>query len=527
MSKFNNISVALWVSVLSFVCSLSLSESQIMGDGKEYLLYARAFAAHLSPEIKQEDILHVASMLDNSAPSFRAEMEKFGKEYTINGLQYGKGFVTSPGGELFSWHFWLYPLFVAPFFEVTDRLGLPPAYAFTLCNWAFVLGALTYLLFFWNASSTQKILLSALFLLTGTTYYIWWSHPEVFTASLMLLALMMTSDKRYGLAMMFGAIAATQNPPLVLLIGLIAAIAAFDIAQENKGSVLGVKLSLISSKILPYLLASLVIAFLPVFYFQYMLGVANPIAAGGSADSALISFSRLGSLFFDINMGMIVAAPGIFVGIVIVLLASAVDLNGNGWRRVVGRNWFLFACVALSLAMALPALATTNWNHGHSVFSRYAYWLAVPLIYGLVVSLNNITSRMRVFTAIAIICIQLGVVTYYGLFGKNGRSDYLSFKPISDYVLLNFPGLYNPIPEIFIERLNRQEGVPNASDANQHIFAYPSANQPTKLLLTKFVADSVEKECSPASVVSSEGEWTYMNLQPNSKCSLAIAHQPF
>lgn len=522
MNKFNNISVALWASVLALVFSFSLYQSQITGDGHEYLMYARAFAAHLSPDFRRDDVMHVASMLDKSNPEFRTSLNKLGKEKTIGDLQYGRGFVTSPRGELHSWHFWSYPLFVAPFFELTHWVDLPPATAFTLCNWAFIFGALSYLLFFWKGSALQKQTLAALFLLTGTTYYVWWSHPEIFTASLMLLALMMASDKRYGLAMISSAVAATQNPPVILLIGFIASLAVFDIVRQNNDYHIGRKWALIGGKVVPFFIVSLAIATLPVVYFLYTLGVANPIVAGGAANPALISLGRLESFFFDLNMGMVVAGPGIFVGIAFVLLASLVGSRFNIWNGIIARHWFLVFCILLSVAMALPTLSTTNWNHGHSVYGRYAYWVGIPLIYGLVISMHSLGERARLTTSFVIICIQLFAVAYYGVFGKNWRSDYAAFKPISNYVLRNYPWLYNPIPEIFIERLNNKEGVSKPGDANQLIFAYPSINKPTKLLLSKDMAASVATKCSPTSVVYTEGGWAYINLPSASKCNSII-----
>jgi len=322
--------------------------------------------------------------------------------------------------------------------------------------------------------------------------------------------------------MICSAFAATQNPPLILLNGFIASLAAFDITQQHKDYPISKKFTLIGGKVVPAFLASLVIASLPIVYFLYTLGVANPIAAGGAASPALITSDRLESLFLDLNMGMVVAALGIFAGITFVLLASLAESKFSIWNGVVVRHWFLIACVFLSITLALPTLSTTNWNHGHSVYSRYAYWLGIPLIYGLVVSMHSLSSRIRLVASLAIISIQLITVAYYGLFGKNWRSDYTKFKPISNYVLRNYPQLYNPIPEIFIERLNNKEGVPKPDNANQPIFAYPSMNQPTKLLLSNTIAGSVASKCPLASRVSAEDGWAYINLPPTSKCNLNL-----
>ncbi len=501
-----------------------MSQAEITGDGREYLAYARAFAAHLSPDFRQEDLLHVASMLDRQEPSFREGLEELGREYTVGRLAYGKGFVATQSGSLYSWHFWFYSMFVAPFFEFVHRMELPPASAFALCNWVFVLGALAYLSFLWKGSALQKHTLAALFLLSGTTYYIWWSHPEVFTASLILLALMMASDKRYTLGMMVGAIASTQNPPVFLLVIFISLLAVADISSKTIAASFGGRLLTAVRRIAPGLLSSIFVASLPALYFLQALGVASPIAAGGAANPNLISIERLWSLFFDLNLGIIVAAPGILLGITIVLLTSMMHPKDPAQKDKSTSYPFLYLCIFLSISMAVPTLSTTNWNHGHSVYSRYGFWVGIPLIFGLVKSIPNISTAMVRGVAITVIAIQAVVVSYYGVFGKNWRSNYISFKPISHYFLREFPQYYNPIPEIFIERISGKEGVPDPNDGNALVFAYPSTNSPTKLLLPNVMVDSIASKCAHTSIVRAEGGWSYVNLIRPSKCNLEEHH---
>ena len=163
-------------------------------------------------------------LLEGADPGFRAAAARFGNEETIGGLRFGRGFVTAPDGSLYSWHFWLYPMLVAPFGVLVQALGMAPATAFTLFNGLCAALALAYLLLRWRAPPGARALLASLFLLSGTTYYLWWSHPEVYTASLLLLALMLASDRRHGVAMLACALAAAQNPPLVLLMGGIGAL---------------------------------------------------------------------------------------------------------------------------------------------------------------------------------------------------------------------------------------------------------------------------------------------------------------
>ena len=514
MENYNNIYVAFWASILSALFVLSLHQARLRGDGNEYLLYTRALSAHFSPDLRKEDIEHIASILDKSEPDFRKKSDELGKGYSLSkGAQYdGRGFVRAQNGTIYSWHFWLYSAFVAPFFEITYWIGMPPAQAFVLCNWAFVLATLSYLTFYWSAIRLQKQVLASLFLLTGTTYYIWWSHPEVFTASLILLGLMLANDKRYGLAMFTSALAAAQNPPVIFLLAFFAVKALlgdhpirFDgfsfkaVLKNNRRNFI-------------VIFVTLCIAIFPVVFFNMTLGVPNPIAAAGDADISLISISRLFSLYFDLNLGMIGAAPGVFLGVGSLIFLIIL----RGWK--IDRPAAIFAQIQplvigifLSIIMALPALSTSNWNHGHSVFSRYAYWLAIPIIFGFVTSLANLSRRISIGLGVTVVAIQLATVTYFGLWGDNWRSDYLYFKPIANYVLQNHARLYNPIPEIFVERLRHREGMPSIIEHQNQVFIYPEKGNPTKILLPSSLAKIIYSTCPNIVMNKTEGDWSYLS----------------
>ncbi len=535
-----------WALALGVLLALALPRSRIIGDGREYLLYAQAFAAHLSPDIRPSDLARVAGMLERSDPGFGELAESFGNEQQLGSLRFGRGFVTAPDGRLYSWHFWLYPLLVAPFLLLVQAIGQAPALAFTLCNGVFVAGALAYLLLRWQAAPAARALLAGLFLTTGTTYYLWWSHPEVYTASLLLLALMTGSDRRYGPAMLASALAATQNPPLVLLLGGLAVLGLWDARRARAPTRLAAagvagrpdgRHSPRLAPLLAYLAASLVIAALPALFFGATLGVLNPIAAGGAADPGLIGVQRLMSMYFDLNLGLVVAAPGILIGIALTAVLLAVAwLRGlragtaaaaraepdpdRGFVAVARPGLVLLACIAISAAMALPALSTTNWNHGQTVFSRYAYWLGVPLVFGLVIGLRALAPPIRIAVGLFVIGTQALAVAYYGLFGNTWRGDYLAFKPVSSQLMRHLPALYNPVPEIFIERIAGRELPAGAASAPREAYAFPPDGPPTKLLVSARLADAMIAACAPASVVPVEGGWRYLNLRPGATCPL-------
>jgi hypothetical protein len=521
LMRYNNYAVAFWAAVLAGMFVGALQQSEWRGDSTEYLLYAHAYVAHLSPEFRREDIAGVLGTMEKGDPDFLNIAPSIGKgrEFGRKAQLDGKGYVTTSNGQVYSWHFWLYPLFVAPFFQFTQWIGVPFIDAFIFCNWVFMLLALGYLTWSWKGTSFQKHILAGLFLLTGTTYYVWWPHPEVFTASLLLLALMTASDRRYGWSMLSTALAAAQNPPLIILLAALAVRVVIDkdIICVEQGSI---KIQIGAHyRTLLMIIAAFAISLAPVVFFQLALGVSNPIVAAGGADAGLISWSRLFSLFADLNQGMVVATPGIFLGVVVLMLTAL--WYGN---RLGGAAWLspVWVGMLISVTMAVPALATTNWNPGQAVFTRYAYWLSVPITFGFVVSLGALPRRWRIMLGLAVVITQLMTVGYYGLWGKNWRSNQLVLKPVAKYVLLNYPWLYNPVPQIFIARLPHGEDAADVDNEGRLVYRYPDKGMPTKILLHQSQVEEVQKilkrDCNSVSVVPAEGNWVYLNVRGSAGC---------
>lgn len=514
---------ALWTAPFLVLLVLSFRQVKRTGDGLEYLLSARALSAHLSPDFRKDDIEYVGNILNQSEPGLRENIENAIETLRTvpgrpNGVRYWGGFIQTADGTLYSWHFWLYSAFVVPFLQIVQWLRLPPLYAFVLCNWAFMLGALFYLTSHWKAKTLQRHVLTGLFLSTGTTYYIRWTHPEVFTASLILLALMLMSDRRHGWAMLASALAAAQNPPVMLLVAYIGTVAVLHgRGFRSANSSLGGEIEN-GGKNLLVILATVSVALSPLVFFRAAVGVFNPITAAGSAQVSLISASRLWSLYFDLNQGMVVAAPGVLLGAAalpfLIVLASRQVERGGGVLWQMGP---LFIGVFLSVAMAVPSLATRNWNSGQAVFMRYAYWLGIPIVFGLVATLARLPRRVSMGVGIGVVVIQIATVGYYGIVGGASHLSELSLKPIASYVLRNYPELYSPVPEIFVERVRRAGGWPRIG-GGQQMYLYPEEGEPTKILLASGRARVIADTCQTASPTEVEGGWAYLSLRGERSC---------
>jgi len=191
-------------------------------------------------------------------------------------------------------------------------------------------------------------------------------------------------------------------------------------------------------------------------------------------------------------------------------------INAEQHKKESVEMKFILYGILISLVLAIPSLSTTNWNHGQTVFSRYAYWLSIPIIFGFVLAIRQLQSTKFIHICKFVIVVQMVTVGYYGVYGKTWNAHFLYFKPISVFIMDNFPSIYNPIPEIFIERLMHSE----KKIEKDRIYVYYNSknNKPTKMLLHNEMAVSIKKKCPEVTITSAEGNWRYININSESKC---------
>lgn len=510
-----------WGIALSAAIISSGNKAQVVGDGNEYVLQAVAFARHFSPEIEKEDIASLPEAFVSSRRNLPNGATKLGLTQPLKGnATYSFGFVATENQNVYGWHFWLYSALVSPIFKAIGYVDGSPALSFVLFNWIMVLLALSYTAFVWQRPLFDKHLVAILFLLGGTSYYVWWTHPEVFTSSLLLISLMALSDKRTLTSILASALAATQNPPLVFLVAAIVIVAA---VQRHRPFI-GVGPFLISVirdyRLLAMAALGLVIVLWPLAFFFWKVGVPNPIAATGWADASLLSLHRMQSLFFDLNQGMVMGIPGVFFGGVVVLFVSVfarARYSNTVQYFDIARPIFLAICC--SVVLALPTLATLNWNHGQTVFNRYAYWLAVPIMFGFVWSLGCLNRGLRIAIGTGVAVMQAVVLIYYGVWGQDWKADFLVLKPFATAILDSSPSSYNPVPEIFIERVGRKEERASVSKDQVYVYCDSVSHLPRKLLVNLEAAKDVSRQCDDALVVPVEGGWAYLNLPGDKHCN--------
>jgi hypothetical protein len=418
---------------------LALSRPYFGGDVVEYALETVAIADHGSPDIRLGDIARAHQL----APQLSGVFQLLENDMRAGKQDVYAAFVRGRGGDVYSVHFFGYPALAALPFKLFEKIGVPPFKAFQVVNYAavFVLG-LALLRFFGSARRAAFGLL--LFLLCGGALYLNWTSPECVTAACLLSGLLfylapVPASAPLAAGLLAG-LAGQQNPTLVFFFGFAPLLKLYLEWRAGAGLRANLQAQLTRANLGGLALGAAVFALPPLFNLVEF-GVPNIIARKFS-DAGLISATRLVSFFFDLNQGMILILPGVL---------AALALWGRSMDGAPKRALGLFAlCLLFVLALIVPALAVLNWNSGAQGVMRYGFWAAMPL---LLVLLWRLRAAVRWPLG-----LTLGLVLAQGLATAHAFSySYVEFSPLAKFVLRHAPNHYHPEPEIFAERMARND----------------------------------------------------------------------
>lgn len=434
---------------LVLMLGVLLKTPSLRGDGNEYVQMVVSFSRHAGPDLQEGDS-DVYNLLRKKS------------SLTLNPYP-TPGFFSTASGELYSYHFWLYPLFALPAYMFLQISGLNVFRAFEVTNYLMFVCAIALILFYSGFSSRQKLLFSALLILSPVPWYLLWPSPEIFSCSLIVASIAFFTRKNYYPAILFASIAATQNAPIVILTIYFIIYAVIGILRSKKYT--GV----------PLLLACSLPAFLPSIFYLVKYGSPNLIYKTGYASFDAISFQKTFDFFFDLNMGMLPYLPFVLTFCVFLLLYS--------WKR--GRR-AIYELLIVILAMVLLAETTLNWNSDAGGVMRYAVWIIPLVIWGIIESLDFSHRIDRVFISLALVSqlvISVPIIFFYVPY-------YTEHNILARYVLDNYPYLYSPVPETFAERTLGREG----GYANDLPVVYCNGDgYATKILTDYFKLEQLEK----------------------------------
>ncbi len=391
-------------------CLIAGSPPRLIGDGREYLAQAIEFASFHGPAFRPTDIPHIQSELSRFDPAL-ASWDIWSS--TIEDVNRGRVFL----------HFWFYALLAAPGVWLADVLGAPPTFAFTALNLLLFGAAL------WVALPRVGPA-GCILLFAGPI--VWWidkAHTEVFTFALLMITFALMRDRPLWSMLAAGA-AATQNPPIAILIPmvLVAAVVRDRSAMTNRRVIAGAA-------------AATALALLHPVYTYTHHGRLSLLLE--QARSGIPHFQTLSAVVLDPTLGLI----GNFPFFLIVLLGGVLTLMWRSRRHVLRED--VVIPIAAAAIFLFSFSRTTNMHHGGTPsLSRYALWLiplAVPLLSAL--QHNSGIGWSRFLRSAAFCSALISIVAFHPSVPQNSREP----TWLATFLWTRYPAWNNPLPEVFIE----------------------------------------------------------------------------
>jgi hypothetical protein len=475
------------LAALVWVAALAGARPQ--GDGGEYLLMAHALGTHATPDIRLDD----AEWLRTREPRLERVARKL-----VHGLRHHEltplaAVRRSERGAYFPLHFWLYSLLAVPPLWLTEALDMAPSAALLAVN---ALASTFALCLLWLHFERTRfgLVAAAVFVLSGTTFYLGWTGPEALTGAAVVGSCLAARRGELGLASVGAALAAAQNPSTLALVPF--ATAHFLLQHRT-----------LRRKDVGLLVFAAVLAVLPYAFFYVEFDLPSPLGRF-AADPRLIGFERAWSLVFDLDQGLVYGMPGALFAFASAAVL-ALRLLPNSARAPAARDTAL--TLLLVSVMSLPTLGVHNWNAGCSVFIRYGYWLTLPLLVLAFELLAVLPLRPRCVVLGVTVALGIGVMAGNGVVGQRYR--YLGHTWLARFVLRHAPGAYNPEPEIFYERTLGAE-LPMTKPAP---VIWPTHGAPLKLLAPADVPTRSERICPDGGEIQRDhahaagGDWLYLD----------------
>ncbi len=405
----------------------------IEGDGMEYYAMTASLARYGTPFITPESAAYIGKLIGTGPEAPPSPIYEWFK------------LVLSPivkdSRELDPVHFWFYSLLAAVFFWPLRLFSIPAVYCFSLLHILLLVSAFVII----RKKLGPLAGVSLLLIIFGSPLLWFITRPQVefFMAILGIIGFAFFVAEDYLPAAFAFALASTQNLPFAILAGLVF---VFGFARK--------KWALVRTSFPRWAGVGLLTLLSPAYYYLRH-GILNPMVAGGAAH---LGFDRLAgkkmfSILFDPDIGLFPNWP---VALILLLVLGVLALKKRAGLKMP--VWIFL--VLSSFILLWSQSRTTNFNHGGTYhITRYAVWYAPVFFLALWRILASFPAhrnavRRALMTAAVVLCLFQGI-------------DYLPTKPetyleqtrLSRYIYEHAPGLFDPVPEVFEERLLGKEEI--------------------------------------------------------------------
>lgn len=440
------------VLVLFSLVLVRQSEPRVIGDGGEYVAMAWQMSRGKPP----------ALTLDDMEAYDRHINDQSGQEYFDRGTEkccLARSEPFKSGGRYDVSHFWLYSLFAAPFELVTRSVGFADTYAFFALHLVLLVAVTTAVARRAGPWTAGAIVISPL---------VWWldkPHTEIFVFAAIALAMCWRED-RPELGTVAMALAASQNLALVPLVPLY--VLAVLIRRGRRW---------LTPRTVAALAGAVAIVAVHPTYYLIRLGVVDPQSLLGDQRFRIPGPTKLFTPLVDPYLGLLPWWPALFVLVALAGAAGAHWARHGNWKPSI-RSVLPAGLVALmALAALFGAAQNLNSNHGATFsMSRYATWVA-PFAIPPLVWLRRWSAPLdrTIVAGVAVVSMIFSMIV-----ANPARRDVSAiFQPTyaSVFLFRYAPALYDPLPEVFIEReagvpTDDKAGVPAATSDCSKVLVY-------------------------------------------------------
>lgn len=405
-------------------------------------------------------------------------------------LYYMKG----KDGEKYPVHFPLYSVLSLPVRIILRLFHLNELLTLRIAN--LIILSVTVIIMFLKFIKTAgpRLLFLLLTYLSPIAFFIIWPGPDIFYISMLMLAIFLFYGEKYKESVILLGFASWHSQPLMII--ALGALCYYFFSRVKILDFLKGK----SIHVTPFVVIDCIILFLfiilPYLYNYFIFGVFTPWTILKDGWTQLngfgiqnMSMQKLFEQFFDPNVGLIWYAPLILlIGSYYLLKSVKINLQ-NG------------LVVFIILLTAVFYQTNPAWHYGTAGYgpTRHIIFVIPFLIFFIVRGLQNRT--IEKLALLLIVVTQIFSLSINGYFSPKFENSLVQ-SPYAQLILNRFPRLYNPTPEIFVDRTNH-------TDFKYLETAIYSLNGKCKKAFVLYAdKELVEKECGSINIpISQKGTY--------------------
>ncbi|MEA2057048.1 MAG: hypothetical protein U9O78_05100 [Patescibacteria group bacterium] len=434
----NNFIWILWGIITLFLgwYVLFVAEIQQAGDIAEYYSVTESIINHQSVNLTDQDRANLEQVLH---PAY---FEMPG--YYLEGLNANR----------YPVHFWFYPLLAVPFRVLLQFLNLNPIRSLFLVNLSSVVITVGFIIKRYLNKFLPKLALMVSVFTGALLSFLVWPGPDLWYLSLLLIVPFVFFKREYWLAGLLVALASWQSQPLIILAAGLTVYALFDSAKFNNSRLLA-SIKKLNFKSLAKATGIGILALIPYGYNLVVFGVLTPWTSLKDGWTVMRGFGlhnaslwKLYEQWFDLNIGLFWYASLVFALAVLAVVRLGTNDKTNRFR--------LLFFVGFSLVTAFFYQTNPAWHYGTVGFGpgRHGVYLLPILIY---FAIKFIPAKVVGYLLIGIVgATQILSLSLNGYLEPDFTNS-LRHSPYARFVLNRWPDLYQPTPEIFMDRTNHTD----------------------------------------------------------------------